>query len=304
MNFDGTTAIILGLTSIIGFITWIWLIILAFKESVSWGLIVLIAPFLLGIIAFLVVGTSMISGGGSFFYYVMTIITLLPFIFFGLNHFSRAKIPLILFIISNLVSVHYSSQMMQSLGMNEMMAIQQDLRSGKISQEDAQARMLAWAEKLEQSGMLSEADKQNLQTMRDLMEKSGKNDFAEDRRLAPKVGERSAADNYDPREEARKREAEAQRRLQAKLAEREKDKSRFTVTKKPVSKFTTIKYAELKNYLGQDIQIIHRNGITHSGTLARILSYQDKIILSKEIGTGHADYALHRADIKTILVRK
>lgn len=305
MGMSAGSAIILAISGLVGLVTWIWLIVLAFKQAISWGLTVLIAPFLLGFIAMLVLGGTMFAGGSGSFIYIATAITLLPFLIFGFKFFRETKVPLILFLLVNIISAYFTAQMMNAMGMNEMMAIQQDMMSGKITEEEAQQRMLAWAEKLEQSGMLSESDQRDLEMMREMMQqqRTGPNTGGyDDSHLIPKTGEQSAADKYDPYAEAAKREAESRRRLEQKLAERARDKSRFT--RKPEPTYFNVSYFKIKNYRGREVKVTGLNGAVHQGILSNILTAEDKIVVTKELKTGTADFIIHRADIKQILVKK
>lgn len=302
MNFDPTTALILGISGFIGIISWIWLIVLAFKKSVSWGLFVLLAPFLLGFIAVMLGGAAMAAGAGGSFMYIITAATILPFIIFGFKHFNDVKIPLILYILVNLTSAYYTNSMINSLGMNEMMAIQQELVTGKITEEEAQQRMLEWAEKLEQSGMLSEEDQRDLRAMRELQEQNQENNRSE-RSYAPKADEKNTADEYDAYAEAEKRQKESQRRLREKLAARAKDSSRYKIKEQKPTYFK-VSFFKIKNYLGREVKITGINNAVHKGTLSRVLSGENRLIISKRINNGRFDFTLHRSDIKLILVKK
>jgi len=302
MNFDPTTALILGICGLIGLVTWIWLIVLAFKKSVSWGLFVLLAPFLLGFITVMVASTAMAAGGGTSLMYIITAATMLPFLVFGFKYFREVKIPLVLYILVNITSAYYTNDMMNSLGMNEMMAIQQDLISGKITEEEAQQRMLEWAEKLEQSGMLSEQDQRDLRAMRELSEQNQQTgnrtpDFV------PRADEENEADKYDTYAEAEKRQKESQRRLREKLAARAKDKSRYQIKENKPSYFK-VSFFKIKNYVGREVKITGTNGAVHIGTLTKVLDGENRLIMSKSVKNGRFDFTLHRSDIKLILVRK
>lgn len=103
--------VILGLVI---FITWIWLVVIAFKESVLWGLMVLILSLFLSPI---------------------------PVIIFAAMHWKRANKPFLIHIIATILFFFFGFNLMYAY-VTKSMEIESQQKSGEITEEEAQRRML------------------------------------------------------------------------------------------------------------------------------------------------------------------
>jgi len=102
--------VILGLVI---FITWIWLVVVAFQESVGWGLIVLIL---------------------SFFF------SPIPVIIFAAMNWQVAKKPFLIHIIATVLLIVFGFSFIWGL-VQETMEMEQQQQQGELSEEEAQRRM-------------------------------------------------------------------------------------------------------------------------------------------------------------------
>ena len=125
-------SVILGLVSFGGFI---WLVVVAFKESALWGILVL----------FLSPITALI---------------------FALKNWQEAKKPFLVYAGSWAGSILVLIMMFGQMGGFQMMALANDMRDGEFDEARVAAVIEDSMDRMEYSGMLSEEDERQLQAMR------------------------------------------------------------------------------------------------------------------------------------------
>lgn len=120
---------------LVGFVAYIWLVVVAFKESAGWGLLVL---FLSPITA----------------------------IVFAIKFWQESKRPFLVYMGSGVASLGILVAMFSAMGGFAMMSMAQQMNQGDVSEEQVAVMIEQTMDKWEDSGLLDEEEQQQLDVMR------------------------------------------------------------------------------------------------------------------------------------------
>lgn len=126
-----------SLASLIAFIALIWLVVVAFKEGVLWGILVLLL--------------SPISAS-----------------IFAAKYWPVARKPFLVYIVTVMISFAYFAYAYQQLGISEAFDMQAKMESGEFTDDDAFAFMESSMDRMENSGMLDAQEQQDLEQMKQI----------------------------------------------------------------------------------------------------------------------------------------
>lgn len=137
--------------AIISVITWIWMIVVAFKESVLWGIGMIFLPFPLAIV-------------------------------FAALHWQEAKKPFLAYIISNLLFTVLWFKLFYNV-FSESMEVAMQQESGEISEAEAQRRMFEMfgmdvPPELQQEAPVEQTTESEITRLTEQLEQGGQNEPA------------------------------------------------------------------------------------------------------------------------------
>lgn len=272
-------------------ISFIWLLVRAFKKSALWGFWVLLGPLLVVILAIL-----FIQPGSVISILLISLVAFIPSISFAYKCWEEAQKPFLTYIISSVLSLLISVSSLASLGEDTLASLISQAQQGVINEQDAAKRMRQLIQKMENSGTLSAHEKLSMRTAQNIIKQVEMN-LSND----PQYYSRESVDEYErdiAAREAQLKKEEALKKLQEKLNQR-------TITEKapPLKKPRTlpeIKKSEVKQYLGSTIIIVTTQELKHKGLLTDFDDEGYNVILEKERKTGKLRFRIHMSDIKKI----
>ena len=277
----------------VALISFIWLIITAFKKSLPWGFWVLLGPLLLSSISFV-----FIQPNGIISILVIALTGFIPSISFAYTCWEEAQKPFLTYIISATLSLLLSVSSLASLGDETLEDLISQTQRGMISELDAAKRMQKLIQQMENNTSLSEQEKLSIRTAQNIIKQVEKN-LSNDPDYYNRDSEEGSQQNLAAREAQRKKE-EAIKKLQEKLNQR-KTNEKTQTAKKPLN-LPTIKKSEVRKYLGSTVIIITLQGLQHKGILKDFDEAGYSVILEKERKTGKLQFKIHMSDIKKILL--
>ena len=140
----------LAIIGIIAFSAFIWLVLVAFRERVSWGFLVL------------------------FFSPITAVI-------FAYKYWNEAQKPFVIFIVASTSYFTVIVYLFFTMGGAEMIGMAQRLLQGEFSEQEAVQFIEKTMDRMEESGILTDQDKQKLGEMREVFEEIKGNEEEETR---------------------------------------------------------------------------------------------------------------------------
>jgi len=272
-------------------ISFIWLLVSAFKKSLAWGFWLLVGPLFVILLSILIIKpTSIVS------VLLVSLLAFIPPISFAYKCWEEAQKPFLTYIISSVLSLLISVTTLATIGDDTLESLIAQTQQGQLNKENAAQRMRTLIENIEDSASLSEQEKLTMRTAKNIITQVEKN-LAADPDYYNKDSDAQYQQDLAQIEEQRKRE-ESIKELETKLSQRK------ALENKPQPKHTKtlpiIKKSEIKKFIGSKVIIITPQNIKHEGTLAGFDEETYSAVLEKERKTGKLKYKLHMSDIKTI----
>ena len=275
------------------FVSFIWLLITAFKKSVPWGLIILLAPLLIVVLAIAIFRPSSIIT-----ILLTSVVAFTPSISFAYKNWEEAQKPFLTFIISSVFSLLISVSTLATLGDDTLEDLINQAQQGQIGEREAADRMRKIIRKMEEGNSLSEQEKLTLRTAQNIIRQVEMN-LNKDPMYYSEESEEEHEQDIAEREAQRKRE-EKLRKLEEKLNQR------VTTEKapEPVQPRTlpTIKKSEVKDYLGSEVIVVTTRNLKHKGILKSMDEVEYSLVLEKERKTGKLIFKIHMSEVKTIFL--
>ena len=272
-------------------ISFIWLLITAFKKSLPWGFWLLVGPLFVILLSILVIKPDSIIT-----ILLVGLLAFIPSISFAYKCWEDAQKPFLTYIISSVLSLLISVTTLATIGDDTMEGLISQTQQGQLNQEDAAQRMRALIRKIEDRSSLTEQEKLTMRTAKNIISQVEKN-LANDPDYYKKD-----AETRDQEDRAR---FAAQRKREESIVNNAKELSlRKALENKPQPKKTrtlpTIKKSEIKQYIGSIVIIATIKNIKHKGTLTGFDEETYSVILEKERKTGKLKFKLHMSDVKTV----
>ncbi len=272
-------------------ISFIWLLVRAFKKSALWGLWVLFGPLLVIILAVILIQPDSITS-----ILLISLVAFIPSISFAYKCWEEAQKPFLTYIISSVLSLLISVSSLASLGDDTLTSLISQAQQGIINEQDAAKRLRQLIQKMEDSGSLSAHEKLSMRTAQNIIKQVEMN-LSKDPQYYSRESEEKYQQDIAAREAQRKKE-EALKKLQEKLNQRTVQE-KTPLPKKPGT-FPEIKKSEIKQYIGSTIIIVTTRELKHKGLLINFDDGEYKVILEKERKTGKLRFKIHMSDIKKI----
>ena len=271
--------------------SFIWLLVRAFKKSLSWGLWLLCGSLVIYVLAILIIPQNSLIG-----IIAASLLSFAPTIHFGYKCWEDAQKPFLTYIISSVLFLLFSAPMLASLGEDTLESLIHQAQKGQVSEEETAKRMRALIQKIEDSSALSEHEKLSMRTAKNMINQVEQN-LAKDPDYYKRETNADYQRDLSKIETQRKRE-ESRKNLESRLSQRTAIENK-PQAKKPRS-FPTIKKTELKKYIGSTIIIETTTNIKHTGILIGFDDETYSAIIEKERKTGKLKFKIHMSDIKTI----
>ncbi len=272
-------------------ISFIWLLVRAFKKSAAWGFWVLLGPLLIVILAaMLIQADSIIS------ILLISLAAYIPPVAFAYKCWEEAKKPFLTYMISSVLSLSLSVSTLASLGDDTLTSLISQSQQGIINEQDAAQRMKRLIRQMENSASLTPQEKLTIRTAQNIIKQVEMN-LAKDPLYYSRESAEEDRQDIAEREAQRKKE-EALKKLQEKLNQRTAKET--TPTQKKPRTFPKIKKSEIRKYIGSTIIIITMQELKHKGILRGFDEEGYNIILEKERKTGKLQFKMHMSDIKKI----
>ena len=272
-------------------ISFIWLLITAFKKSLPWGFWLLVGPLFVILLSILVIKPDSIIT-----ILLVGLIAFIPSISFAYKCWEDAQKPFLTYIISSVLSLLISVSTLASIGNDTLEGLISQTQQGQLNKEHAAQRMRSLIKQIEDSSSLTEQEKLTMRTAKNIISQVEKN-LANDPHYYKKD-----AETRDQEDRAR---FAAQRKREDSIINKAKELSlRKALENKPQPKkprtLPTIKKSEIKQYIGSIVIIATIKNIKHKGTLTGFDEETYSVILEKERKTGKLKFKLHMSDIKTV----
>lgn len=275
----------------IAFGGYIWLLVRAFKTSLSWGFWLLLGSLIIYIATALVVDTSSIMG-----IIVASALSLGPSIHFASKHWETAQKPFLTYLISSVLFLVFSASIIANLGSPTLEKLIAQTQKGEISKEEAAQQLRRLVQSDEDSSALSEQEKLSMRTAKNIITQVEKN-LEEDPDYYKRETDLDYQRDLANIEAQRKREA-SRKKLESRLSQRQALENK-PQEKKPVV-FPVIKKNEVKKYIGSKLIVETITGVKHTAFLKDFNEESYRIILEKERTTGVLKLKIHMSDIKSI----
>lgn len=272
-------------------ISFIWLLITAFKKSLPWGFWLLVGPLFVILLSILVIKPDSIVT-----VLLVGLISFIPSISFAYKYWEEAQKPFLTYIISSVLSLLISVTTLASIGDDTLENLISQTQQGRLNKEDAAQRMRALIKKIEDSSSLTEQEKLTMRTAKIIINQVEQN-LASDPDFYKKTSDAQYQQDLAEIEAQRKRE-ESIKELENKLSQRKALENK-PQPKKPRT-LPVIKKSEIKQYIGSKIIIVTTKDIKHDGTMSGFDEETYSVILEKERKTGKLKFKLHMSDVKTI----
>ncbi len=264
--------LVLGLATFIGYV---WLAIVMFKRHVIWGS-VFILPVAVGFVAGFSGSPVMLMVANG-----LSIVSFLVGIIFAIMNWSLAKKAFLLYLLPSIaIGGIVASEMFSLMQTPEVVAIQEKLYKGEISQLDAQQRM----QKIMQQKFI------------DRYFNSGAATISDDDLMTP---EEQRIESL--REELRIKN-DAARASQEYADEQAKQVEIKEEQLRKVNIFSPIKISQVKNYVGKKLRIVSFDGVERQGILES--AGFDRLTLNRKLAGGQFNFDILIKDIKTLEVQK
>ncbi len=272
-------------------ISFIWLLVRAFKKSAAWGFWVLLGPLLIVILAAVFIQPDSIMS-----ILLVSLVAFIPPVSFAYQCWEEAQKPFLTYIISSVLSLLLSVSTLASLGDDTLESLISQAQQGIINEQDAAKRMRNLIRQMENSASLTGQEKLTMRTAQNIIKQVEMN-LSND----PEYYSRESVEEYEQdiaaREEQQRKE-EARKKLQEKLNQRTV-KEQIPAPKKPRT-FPEIKKSEIRKYIGSTIIIITTQGLKHQGKLTGFDEEGYNIIFEKERKTGKLRFKMHMSDINKV----
>jgi len=272
-------------------ISFVWLLISAFKKNALWGVWVLIGPLLV-----IILSIWFIQPGSVISILLISILAFIPPISFAYKCWEEARKPFLTYIISSVLSLLISVSSLATLGDDTLPSLIAQAQQGILSEPDAAKRLRQLIQKMENSASLTAQEKLNIRTAENII-KLVKTNLSKDPQYYSRKDK--TADLTDTAAyKAQQRKEESIKKLEAKLNQRTTIEK--TLPPKQTQNLPEIKKSEIKKYIGSTIIILTTEKLRHKGILKGFDEVGYNIILEKERKTGKLQFNLHMSDIKNI----
>ena len=136
-----------GLATLVALVSYIWLVVVAFKKSVGWGFgVMLLSP--------------------------------ITAIIFAIKNWRKSKKPFLIYITTSTACYAYIGYIFVYMGGLEMMDMAQKIQQGKFSEQEAVQFMDKTMDRMATSGMLDEQEKKELHEIQTIFEQMKKGDVS------------------------------------------------------------------------------------------------------------------------------
>ncbi len=272
-------------------ISFVWLLISAFKKNALWGVWVLIGPLLV-----IILSIWFIQPGSVISILLISILAFIPPISFAYKCWEEARKPFLTYIISSVLSLLISVSSLATLGDDTLPNLIAQTQQGILSEPDAAKRMRQLIQKMENSASLSAQEKLNIRTAENIIKLVETNLLKDPQYYSRKDKTADLTDTAAYK--AQQRKEESIKKLEAKLNQRTTIEK--TQPPKQTQNLPEIKKSEIKKYIGSTIIILTTEKLRHKGILKGFDEVGYNIILEKERKTGKLQFNLHMSDIKKI----
>jgi hypothetical protein len=169
-----------SLAALVALVSYIWLVVVAFKKSVGWGFAVMLLSPITAII-------------------------------FAIKNWRKSKKPFLIYITTSTACYAYIGYIFVYLGGLEMMDMAQRMQQGKFSEQEAVQFMEKTMDRMATSGMLGAQEKKELQEIQGMFQQMKKGTADAKKEEAPPLAKASAGKvGVTPEKEAEVRVASAE----------------------------------------------------------------------------------------------
>jgi len=187
-------------------ISFIWLLVRAFKKSAAWGLWVLLGPLLIVVLASLLIQLDSIIS-----ILLISLVAFIPPISFAYKCWEEAQKPFLTYIISSVLSLLLSVSTLASLGNDTLTSLISQAQQGIINEQDAAQRMRRLIQQMENTASLTAQEKLTMRTAQNIIKQVEMN-LSRD----PEYYSRESVEEYEQdiaAREAQRKKEEAQKKL-------------------------------------------------------------------------------------------
>ena len=248
--------LLLPLISLVCFAAFIWLVVVAFQRSALWGVLVLLFSPITAII-------------------------------FAINYWQESKKPFLVYIGSTAAMFAVFIVFFISLGA-PMLKMAQQMSEGEVSEEEMTAFMEEQIDRMEDSGLLSEADKEKLREMKAQMQVTV-HEAEGDKDITALNAALDTADSLEPQQPTR---TEPEPTPVATITPSAVSTTRITKAR------DVIPLREIDQHVGVKMRVVLNDGVEYVG---RYVDQSDgKLRFERRITSGSIDVHVNKEDIRSI----